>query len=122
MPGPLETLFALLNKDDLRIGPIPKDTPVTLLANLNLRPGNLSLAERVRHDKKLLDLLTLMIRDLKAVKGKSDEEAAGVLLNLVPQLIDLSKCPDYIINKGHYFGSNLPDETKRALIEFLKTL
>ena len=122
LPGPLETLFALLNKDDLRIGPIPKDTPVTLLANLNLRPGNLSLAERVRHDKKLLDLLTLMIRDLKAVKGKSDEEAAGVLLNLVPQLIDLSKCPDYIINKGHYFGSNLPDETKRALIEFLKTL
>lgn len=31
-------------------------------------------------------------------------------------------CPDYIEDKGHYYGEDLPDEDKRALIEFLKTL
>lgn len=40
----------------------------------------------------------------------------------------LSKCPDYIINRGHYFGTSyfkeepaLSDADKRALIEYLKT-
>jgi len=45
-----------------------------------------------------------------------------------------SKCPDYIINRGHYFGTSyfqnpdgmqdepaLKDDEKFALIEFLKT-
>jgi hypothetical protein len=49
----------------------------------------------------------------------------------VPKLLTLSKCPDFIVNKGHYFGTaylpategELPllDADKRALIEFLKT-
>jgi hypothetical protein len=40
----------------------------------------------------------------------------------------MSKCPDYVVNKGHYFGTNLqPDEPglsdsdKLALIGFIKT-
>ncbi len=40
----------------------------------------------------------------------------------------VSKCPDFVVNKGHYFGTNLSkeepplsDDDKRALIEFLKT-
>jgi hypothetical protein len=44
-------------------------------------------------------------------------------------MLDVSKCPDYVINKGHYFGTNLmPDEPgltdadKRDLIGFLKTM
>ena len=43
--------------------------------------------------------------------------------------MDLSKCPDYIVNRGHYFGTSrfkeepgLSDQEKNALIEFLKTL
>jgi hypothetical protein len=43
--------------------------------------------------------------------------------------MDLSKCPDYIANRGHYFGTSmfkeepgLTDDEKRTLIEFLKTL
>jgi len=36
-------------------------------------------------------------------------------------LLSVSKCPDFIINKGHYFGTNLSDEEKDDLIEFLKT-
>ena len=48
---------------------------------------------------------------------------------LIDGLVAMSKCPDFVVNKGHYFGTNLqPDEAplsdpdKRALIAFLKTL
>jgi hypothetical protein len=34
----------------------------------------------------------------------------------------VSTCPDFVEDRGHYFGSDLPDADKRALIEFLKTL
>ena len=41
--------------------------------------------------------------------------------DLVEPLLELSKCPDLIVNRGHLFGTKLPDADKRALIEFLKT-
>ena len=44
-------------------------------------------------------------------------------------MLGLSKCPDYVINKGHYFGTSLfteepglSDAEKRDLIGFLKTM
>ena len=59
----------------------------------------------------------------------ADDDARKVFANLVQPLMDLSKCPDYIVNRGHYFGTSmfkdepgLSDEEKSALIEFLKTL
>ena len=73
-------------------------------------------------------LLLKMIEDLKQVEGASDEEAAKVFKNLVPDLLKLSKCPDFVVNKGHYFGTGffkdeppLSDDDKWALIEYLKT-
>jgi hypothetical protein len=46
----------------------------------------------------------------------------------VPDLLQVSKCPDFVVNRGHYFGTSffkeeapLSDDDKRALIEFLKT-
>jgi hypothetical protein len=43
-------------------------------------------------------------------------------------MLELSKCPDFVVNRGHYFGTDLfkeepglSDDDKRALIEFLKT-
>jgi hypothetical protein len=44
------------------------------------------------------------------------------LTPLARGLYDLSICPDYVVNRGHYFGTDLTDADKRALIEFLKTL
>ena len=51
---------------------------------------------------------------------------------MVPDLLNVSKCKDFVINKGHYFGTEflptsegepgLSDADKKALIEFLKTL
>jgi hypothetical protein len=41
---------------------------------------------------------------------------------LAPALFKVSKCPDLITDRGHYYGTKLSDSDKRALIEFLKTL
>ncbi|HEY7220406.1 MAG TPA: hypothetical protein VH985_18635, partial [Candidatus Binatia bacterium] len=99
-------------------GPIPKGAPVSLLTNIDLETDKLDLVQ----------LLLKMKADLQQVEGKSDAEAAQVFKNLVPDLMKVSKCPDYVVNKGHYFGTSffkeeppLSDDDKRALIHFLKT-
>ena len=67
-------------------------------------------------------MLRTAINDLKALPDDvSDDRAREVFGNLVDPLLELSKCPDFVVNRGHYFGSNLSDEDKWVLIEFLKT-
>jgi cytochrome c5 len=108
---------------DVQIGPIPKGTPVNLLANLNPLSESTRLEDRVAHTKKLIDLVIKLKRDLKSLPSNAtDAQAAEVFKKRVPELLALNKCPDFIVNKGHYFGSNLADDDKQALIEFLKTL
>ena len=43
-------------------------------------------------------------------------------------MLGVSKCKDFVVNKGHYFGTSyfaeepgLSDADKRALIAYLKT-
>ena len=63
-----------------------------------------------------------LVKGLKALpQGASDEQARQVFANAGEQLFALSKCPDYVVNRGHYFGANLGDADKKALIAFLKT-
>jgi len=40
----------------------------------------------------------------------------------VPDLLGVSKCPDFITDRGHLFGAGLSDDDKHALIAFLKRL
>lgn len=113
----------LFGEGGIEIGPIPKGTPVNLIANLDLDPAN---------KKRLLPLLIKLKKALKAVpEGASDEEAIKVFneRDLVDAMLKLSKCPDFVVNRGHYFGTDylkeepgLSDDDKRALIEFLKTM
>ncbi|GLI39962.1 hypothetical protein KI811_01850 [Geobacter hydrogenophilus] len=113
----------------IEIGPIPAGTPVGLLASLNMMPDDLDLKGRIAHRKKLLKLALKIKHDLKALpKDASDEEGRKVFADVVGQLMEMSKCPDYVVNRGHYFGTGymtdepaLSDQDKRALIEFLKT-
>jgi hypothetical protein len=122
LPEALKGLLGVFDKDVIEIGPIPKGTPVGLLANLDVTPAaNETHAETLERQKQLVQLIKKMIADLHQVKGKSDEEVRKIFQPLVPDLMKLSKCPDYVINKGHYFGTNLSDDDKFALIEFLKT-
>ncbi|HEX8130465.1 MAG TPA: hypothetical protein VF527_15295, partial [Pyrinomonadaceae bacterium] len=115
---------------DIKIGPIPPGTPIGLLANLDLRPDDAGLGDRLGRDRKLLHLLIDIKHKLKELgPNGTDEQAQQILSPLAGQLMELSKCPDYVVNRGHYFGTGyskdepgLSDEDKRALIEFLKTL
>ena len=51
----------------------------------------------------------------------SSKDATAELAKAVPELLAANKCPDFVEDKGHYFGTDLPDSDKRALIEYLKT-
>jgi hypothetical protein len=120
---------AVFGDGGIELGPIPKGTPVGLLANLDLLGEGLSPAEKLKHQAKVLDLLIKMKHDLHSLPANaSDDDARKAFANLVPDLLALSKCPDYVVNRGHYFGTSyfsgeppLSDDDKRALIEFLKT-
>jgi hypothetical protein len=122
-------LPSVFSAGGIEIGPIPAGTPVDLLANLDLLDDDADLAGRIDHDKKLLDLLLRLKHDLEALgPNPSDEDARKVFANLVEPLMQVSKCPDFIVNRGHYFGTSyaqgepaLSDKEKLALIEFLKT-
>jgi hypothetical protein len=114
----------------VQLGPIPKGTPVGLLTNINPFSESNDPQARLRHDKTLLDVVLRISNDLqKLPPGATDEDAKKVFANVVEQLLELSKCPDLIVNRGHYFGTDyfkggepgLSDTDKRALIEFLKT-
>ena len=69
----------------------------------------------------MFDLLKQAAKDLKAAKEAPPEKKREVLANLIDPLLKLSKCPDYVVNRGHYFGTNLSENDKWALIEYLKT-
>jgi len=115
----------------IQIGPIPAGTPVGLLTNLNPMSESADPVERLAHDKQVLDLVLKISSDLKKLPADaSDDEAKKVFANVVDPLLGLSKCPDLIVNRGHYFGTGqfsggepgLSDADKRALIAFLKRL
>jgi hypothetical protein len=109
----------LFSEGGIEIGPVPMGTPINLLSNVDLE-----------QKEKVLEVLTKGIHDLSALPpGASDDEARKVFANLVEPLLGVSKCPDFIVNRGHYFGSDyfaeepgLSDPEKRALIAFLQTL
>ena len=100
-----------------RLGPIPAGTPIDLIANANLDLSNRELA------LDRMQLVTLAYKDLVRIKEAhlDSKTAQQVLTNIVPGLMKISKCPDYVLDRGHYFGTTLPDSDKQALIEFMKT-
>ena len=113
-----KVLRPLVGSDGIVLGPVPKGTPVNLLANID--------AERT------FDVLRVLLQVKKALKklpkNPTDKEAREVLSSVVDPLLSVNKCPDFVVNRGHYFGSEyfeqepgLSDDEKWALIEFLKT-
>jgi hypothetical protein len=98
-----------------RLGRVPAGTPVNLLANID--PGS---------DPKLLAGLCIKVKAalLKIKVNNLDSAAAKEVLKqeVAPALWKVSACPDLIEDRGHNFGTDLPDSDKLALIEYLKTL
>ncbi|MDQ3815986.1 MAG: hypothetical protein M3347_18920 [Armatimonadota bacterium] len=108
----------------LRLGPIPAGTPVNLLGcldtDLSSPAKTLRMLNVVRKVKNRL--LLLKAKSLLRRGRLSDAEVANILKPLVPDLLRISTCPDFVEDRGHYYGTKLPDSDKKALIEFLKTL
>ncbi|HXJ03010.1 MAG TPA: hypothetical protein VNH44_17455, partial [Micropepsaceae bacterium] len=137
---PLANNFA--TNGNIQIGPIPEGTPVGLLANTKLRAEAGDSA--VDHAANMLKLTGAMILNAPAIAAAnqtSDDQLRQNLSGLREPFMALSKCPDFVVNRGHYFGSamfnqqdglsddekafgtepELNDNDKRALIAFLKT-
>jgi hypothetical protein len=101
----------------IHIGPIPKDTPINLIANTNLQLGGLF---------KTWKQIRLLKRTLVALHKVKKENLTGDaatqrLIKLVPDFYALNSCPDFIEDEGHYFGTPLTDLEKKALIAYMKT-
>jgi len=115
--------FVMSDNYSVRIGPFPKGFPVGLLTNTDVLGADLTGEEHRAHQRNLLRLAGNAKRVLKT---KPDLDT--VLRELTDDLLAISKCKDFVVNKGHYFGTNysseepgLSDADKRALIAFLKT-
>jgi hypothetical protein len=149
LPSPLlrlvkDPITRLFDEDGVfTIGPFPKGLPINLAANYRL------LADydaddfwaKAEHFKNLLDLKRKLLENSLPPAGASDEELLGWIKNLREPLLSLSKCPDFVVNRGHYFGTAkfndtadlsddeksfgpepvLSEDDKLSLIEFIKT-
>ena len=99
---------------DLKVGPFPKGTPVNLVASYNPKAPS-------------LDIIAAVWKTAQAFwrierQHLSDEEALRVFdADAGPALLKVSKSPDLVRDRGHYFPETLSDEDKQALKEFLKT-
>jgi hypothetical protein len=131
LKGPAHSLLPKLIDADggIVIGPIPAGIPVNLLANLRPLPESNDPGLQLLHLARLVKLLVDLKWDLLTMPtSATDEQLRAKFANLASTMLDLNKCPDFVVNKGHYFGTGkgggepaLSDDDKRALIEFLKT-
>jgi hypothetical protein len=139
LKDPISRLF---DKDgNFVLGPIPKGFPI-YFTNYQPLVDIEDLAGKAEHEKNFLGLLGTLAKNLPPPGASaSDEEILAWVQKLREPLLKLSKCPDFVVNRGHYFGTAkfneteglsdeemsfgkepvLSDDDKRALIEFLKT-
>jgi|GEM_PF-94256 len=109
-----------IKENRIFFGPIPKGVPINLISNMNLESGKLDLIKAVLSLKRAIE-------KVKTVKGEKARAAAFMRIASEP-LLKISKCQDFIINKGHYFGtkfqvqgqSGLTVQDQKALTEFIK--
>jgi hypothetical protein len=115
----------------ITVGPFPKGLPVNILANLQPLSETTDTIARLRHFERLLKLLVELKIYLATLPSDATDEqmVLGIGNRMGSTLLALNKCPDFEVNRGHYFGTGLvsgepalSDGDKRALIEFLKTL
>jgi hypothetical protein len=105
----------------VRLGPIPEGVPINILANFDPdAPRDKQLAA-----VKALARYLLRHTDVGPGDGAEKKEARRVEFEQTagPALLNASKCPDYVTDRGHdyEFIRRLSDEEKNQLIALLKT-
>jgi len=124
------------------LGPIPPGMPVGLLANTKLRAESDDVGDKAAQIADVGHFLVRLKVDLlKLPPNPTPDQTSATFRNLRDPLMKLSKCPDFVVNRGHYFGTaafnrqdgltpdeqafghepELSDDDKRALIAFIKT-
>jgi hypothetical protein len=100
----------------LRIGPIPKGTPVSLLANAN------PAADRAAMKHAVSTTVSALV-ELRATHATPKQVEETMRTKVAPALMDISRCPDFVMDHGHYYKwfDSMTDADKEALIELLKT-
>ena len=137
-----QLLRLLVDKDgDIRLGPIPRGMPIDLLASLQPLAESRNAGDIAAHYHQVLVALVELKKALLSVAGRDlgDAGLRQAFAGLRAPLMRLSKCPDFVVNRGHYFGTAefnqgltaderswgpepaLSDAAKRALIAFLTT-
>ncbi|WP_165249887.1 hypothetical protein [Paludisphaera soli] len=108
--------FLLGRVGEVRIGPIPAGTPVSLLANINPEAEPKKLAKTLAEVGKALGDL-----EARGLEGEAAQEE--LRREVAPALLEVSKCPDFVMDRGHDFPwfKTMSDDDKDALIELLKT-
>jgi hypothetical protein len=113
----------------LRVGPIPAGTPVSLFTGIELSPETGGWVPTILHELSLAWKLAGLPATLRKIEHETDPQRRESMANeFQSQLYSENKCPDLVINRGHYFGTDklgeepgLSDPDKEALIAFLKT-
>jgi hypothetical protein len=132
----------LFDKDgDFHLGPIPKGFPIGLAASYQPLADRATLEEKAAHAANFTLLVKRFLENWPNLDATDDAKLLAWTANLREPMLKLSKCPDFVVNRGHYFGTAkfnetdglsedekafgteppLSDDDKRALIEFIKT-
>jgi hypothetical protein len=123
--------WAIDQKGGIALGPLPRDFPINALTNTKLLLDN-DETGWAGHYWRLLKATPTLLGAFKKMGGKcSPEELADPQTQanseetvrntgMIDTLVGLSKCPDYVVNRGHYFGADLPADDKDALVAYLK--
>jgi hypothetical protein len=133
LAGPLHWLapWAVDRDGGITLGPLPKNFPINTLTNTKLLPDNDDPGV-FSHYWRLLKAAPTLASAFRQMGGTCTPEALadpGIEVTaeaavrdsgLIDTLVGLSKCPDYVVNRGHYFGADLSAEDKDALIAYIK--
>jgi len=110
-PG-LQREFKVFSHMDMKLLSFPAGTPVNLVMNLN--------------PKYVPQLVEAYIKGVlkgeprSHFKGLIDRRRDAGMQAMKAKMLELNTCPDFIEDRGHYFGAQLSDKEKRALIEYVK--
>jgi hypothetical protein len=91
---------------------VPRGTPINLITNV--------------HPKDVKSVLLTYVDGVLDGRPKSEFSRLRIVnhakgqVAMLKRLLEVSTCPDFIEDKGHYYGHNMSDEDKRALIEYVK--
>jgi len=106
--------FANGERGGIALGPIPRGTPVSLIMNMN---PEAPLGKTLRS-------ATALVRGIYLAKRQHSEEAQLRVFQAEAgqALLEASKCPDFVLDRGHWFAEPLTPDEKKQLKAFLKRL